>query len=330
MKTYLAAVIVPVYDTPAQILCRSLDSLLAASDEHVQLIAVDDGSGEETAALLDGYAGKGFSVFHQENGGVSSARNLGVGKADAEYLFFADADDTVRPGFPCALARRMKKDRLDVLISDITVLPDGRTETTGYAKDTVSDGGTLAADNDRLFSAFDLCYSVRMGFSAALIEREGLRFREDMAVSEDMVFNMRAIAAAERVEAVGESFYEYRLDCEDSATRRAFMPGYTDSMAAEYETASALFAFTDALRDRLAAFYMDFVFYNVVRNEKRGGRLTYERYREICETPMFRESILRLGPGHRCENAKAQILYRLRYYRKYKQPYRAVRTSPER
>ncbi|MBQ6165021.1 MAG: glycosyltransferase [Clostridia bacterium] len=325
MKSYLAAVIVPVYNTPAPILRRCLDSILAAADARAQLIAVDDGSDAGTAALLDEYENKGFLVFHKENGGVSSARNLGIDKADAEYLFFADADDTVKPGFPATLAERMKEVNLDVLISDITILPDGRTESTGYPKNTVTDGKALAKDDPALFSAFDLCYSVRMGFSAELIEKKRIRFREDMSVSEDMVFNMRSIAAADRVEAVGESFYEYRLDCGNSATRKSFMPGYTDSMAIEYKTASELFALTDALRDLLAAFYMDFVFYNVVRNEKHGGALTFERYREICEMPMFRESIGRLGPAHRCENPKAQMLYRLRYYKKYKLPYSAVK-----
>ncbi|MBQ6021175.1 MAG: glycosyltransferase family 2 protein [Clostridia bacterium] len=325
MSRYFAAVIVPVYNTPQQVLRRCLDSLLSAADERVQLIAVDDGSDEKTAETLEEYAQKGFVVYHKENGGVSSARNCGLDRTDAEYVFFADADDTVRAGFPVSFAERMRTDRLDVLISGITILPEGRTESTGYVKNVVSDGRTLAAGSERLFSGFDLCYSVRMGFRSDFIGRLGLRFREDMSVSEDMVFNMCAIAASERAEAIGESRYDYRLDCPDSATRRPFMPGYTDSMRIEYETAAELFSFTDSLRDRLAAFYMDFVFYHVVRNEKRGGMLTFDRYRAICEMPMFRESILCLGPNHRCENAKAQMLYRLRYYRQYKLPYGAVK-----
>lgn len=325
MSRYTAAVIVPVYNTPEQILRRCLDSLLPAADGGAQVVVVDDGSDETTAAILDRYSEKGFSVFHKENGGVSSARNLGLEKVDADYIFFADADDRVKPGFPMRLAERMRLDALDVLISDISILPDGRTESSGYPKNAVADGLSLAARNDSVFSGFDLCYSVRMGFSAQLVEKRGLRFREDMTVSEDMEFNMRAIAAAERVEAVAESYYEYWLDNADSATRKPYMPGYTASMEAEYRVACEYIAVTEPLRDRLAAFYMDFVFYNVIRNEKRGGTLTLARYRELCEKPMFRESILRLGPAHPCENPKAQTLYRLRYHKKYMLPYSAVK-----
>ncbi|MBR1811943.1 MAG: glycosyltransferase family 2 protein [Clostridia bacterium] len=316
-----ATVIVPVYNTPNALLDRCFASLKHCGQD-IQIIAVDDGSAPETAAYLDTF--QNIQVYHKPNGGVSSARNFGLSKAAGAYVFFLDADDTVTQAFPYAMLALMEERRLDVLISDITILPDGRTEHTGYPKNAVMPGKELAANNVLLFSAFDLCYSVRMGFSLPFLRERELKFRTDMTVSEDMVFNMQAIAAAGRVMAVGESYYEYRLDYAESATRKKYMSGYTDSMAREYETAAALFAFNGDLARQLAAFYMDFVFYNVVRNEKNGGALTYARYAQLCEKPMFRESIQYLGANHPCENAKAQLLYRLRYHRKYRLPYQAA------
>ncbi len=327
MSAYFATVIIPVYNTPEPLLRRSLGSYFKSigASELVQTVIVDDGSASETAAVLDSYAGDHVFVYHKQNGGEASARNYGMERASGEYLFFLDSDDAVKEGFPLRLAQRMKEDSLDVLISDITILPADRTERTHYPKNVVASAAELAEKNPSLYSGFELCYCVRMGFSAELVRRHALTFREDMTVSADMAFNMQALSRAARVEAVEGSFYEYWLDYSESATRQKVIPRYTESMATEYEIARGLFAFNDDLKTQLAAFYMDFAFYNVVRNEKRAGTLDFKRYRTICDMPMFRQSIRLLGAGHACENRKAKILYLLRLLKCYRVPFRSVK-----
>ena len=95
------SVIVPVYNTEKW-LVRCLDSILAQTFTDFELLLIDDGSTDGSSAICDEYAGKDsrVRVFHKPNGGVSSARNLGLDNAKGRWIAFADSDDIV---YPCWL-----------------------------------------------------------------------------------------------------------------------------------------------------------------------------------------------------------------------------------
>lgn len=93
-------VIVPVYKAAAT-LDRCVASVLAQQvTGGLHCILVDDGSPDESGGLCDVWAARDprVTVLHQENRGVSAARNAGLAAADSEYLVFLDADDALRPG----------------------------------------------------------------------------------------------------------------------------------------------------------------------------------------------------------------------------------------
>ena len=88
------SVIIPVYNTE-KYLHRCIDSVLAQTYQDFELLLIDDGSKDSSGAICDEYAAKDarVRVFHKENGGVSSARNLGLDNAQGKYLMFLDSDD---------------------------------------------------------------------------------------------------------------------------------------------------------------------------------------------------------------------------------------------
>lgn len=90
------SIIIPVYNV-APYLRECLDSVLAQTFADWEAICVDDGSTDESGAILDEYAARDsrFRVFHKENGGVSSARNLALDNVRGEWVWFVDADDVV-------------------------------------------------------------------------------------------------------------------------------------------------------------------------------------------------------------------------------------------
>lgn len=92
----LVSIIVPVYNVE-KYLRPCLDSILAQTYANIEIILVDDGSKDSSGAICDEYAAKDnrIHVVHKENGGVSKARNAGIGCAQGEYLSFIDGDDTV-------------------------------------------------------------------------------------------------------------------------------------------------------------------------------------------------------------------------------------------
>lgn len=116
------SVIVPVYNAEAYI-HRCINSLLAQTFDDFEVILVDDGSLDGSGAICDDYARKNsrVRVFHKENGGVASARQLGVDKARGEYTIHTDPDDWVEPTMLEELYYRAKTETADMVICDFFV-----------------------------------------------------------------------------------------------------------------------------------------------------------------------------------------------------------------
>lgn len=98
MDTPLVSVIVPVYKVE-EYLERCVDSILAQTYFNLQVILVDDGSPDACGKICDNYGEKDprVLVLHKENGGLSSARNAGLDRAEGEYIAFVDSDDWIEP-----------------------------------------------------------------------------------------------------------------------------------------------------------------------------------------------------------------------------------------
>ncbi len=92
------SVVIPAYNNAAW-LPRCLDSLLAQTYPDLEIIVVNDGSTDDTMAVLDSYAAlhPSITVIHKENGGVTSARLRGVAEASGDWIGFMDSDDRIEP-----------------------------------------------------------------------------------------------------------------------------------------------------------------------------------------------------------------------------------------
>ena len=90
----------PVYKAE-KYLRRCVDSILAQTYRNFELILIDDGSPDNSGSICDEYMQKDkrVKVFHQENQGVSSSRNLGIEQAQGEWITFIDSDDWVDADF---------------------------------------------------------------------------------------------------------------------------------------------------------------------------------------------------------------------------------------
>ncbi len=110
----LVSVIVPVYNVEPY-LRRCIDSLVHQTLKDIEIILIDDGSTDGCGKICDEYAAADarISVVHQENAGLSEARNAGIDRAKADYLMFVDSDDWVEPKFceiPYTLAKEQQAD----------------------------------------------------------------------------------------------------------------------------------------------------------------------------------------------------------------------------
>lgn len=110
------SIIVPIYNV-APYLRKCVDSLLAQDISDYEIILVDDGSPDECPQICDEYAAthSRIHVIHQENAGLSAARNSGIAIAQGEYIWFVDSDDYVALNILGVLMDQIERDNLDVL-----------------------------------------------------------------------------------------------------------------------------------------------------------------------------------------------------------------------
>lgn len=92
MSNLLVSVIIPSYNYEKHI-AETIDSVLQQSYAPIEIIVIDDGSTDGTRSLIDSMKHPNLHYYYQENGGLSSARNLGIQKSKGTYLQFLDADD---------------------------------------------------------------------------------------------------------------------------------------------------------------------------------------------------------------------------------------------
>lgn len=93
------SIIVPVYKVPYRLLHQSIDSIINQTYKNLDIILVDDGSPDDCGRICDEYAQKDsrIRVIHQQNGGLSVVRNVGVEAAKGEWVSFVDGDDWIEP-----------------------------------------------------------------------------------------------------------------------------------------------------------------------------------------------------------------------------------------
>lgn len=113
----LISIIVPVYKVEPY-LRECIDSILAQTYRDFELILVDDGSPDRCGAICDEYAAQDsrIRVVHQENGGLSAARNTGLEIAAGDYITFVDSDDVVHPEYLSFLFEILCKTGADISI----------------------------------------------------------------------------------------------------------------------------------------------------------------------------------------------------------------------
>lgn len=116
----LVSIIIPVYNAEPYIR-RCLDSAARQTYKNIELIVVDDGSTDASAAICDEYAqsDKRIKVIHKANGGLVSARKAGIIQAAGQYTAYLDDDDWIEPHMYEDLVREITKHRADIVTSGL-------------------------------------------------------------------------------------------------------------------------------------------------------------------------------------------------------------------
>lgn len=104
----LVGIIIPVYNVEKYIR-RCLDTVISQTYKNIEVLLIDDGSSDSSYSICQEYSKKDnrLKLLHKENGGVSSARNIGIDVANGKYISFVDAGDWVEPDYIEMLIKTM-------------------------------------------------------------------------------------------------------------------------------------------------------------------------------------------------------------------------------
>ena len=226
------SVIVPVYNAE-KYLCKCVDSIVAQTYPNLEILLIDDGSTDKSPEICDEYQkrNKIIKVIHKKNGGVSSARNVGIEISTGKYVCFIDADDYVESNFIKAL--------IDSCFCDCDLVISGMIYDFGKKKTKSSIEKDIAVSLYEFKNLFDKLYKMCLTNSpwAKLYNKNllnGLAFDESVSLGEDLLFNYLYLNKCKNIFISQYSGYYYNRTNNYSATKK-YSPEYMLCLTKCYE-----------------------------------------------------------------------------------------------
>ena len=214
----LVSIIIPVYQAK-EYLNKCIESVISQTYSEWEMILVDDGSTDGSDIICDEYANKynKIKVIHKSNGGASSARNAGIDASIGNYIMFVDSDDYIDP-LLCEDLVNYIEDETDIVISGFVEDYGGKRRINKLCSEEKC---TVRQFKER----FSFYYKSALLNSpwAKLYKADilkNVRFREDILIGEDFIFNLECYNSAKNITFVPVAGYYYNLFNNDSATKK--------------------------------------------------------------------------------------------------------------
>lgn len=214
----LISVIVPVYNTE-EYLERCVDSIINQSYKNLEIILVNDGSTDRSGFICDDFKKKDsrIKVIHKENGGQSSARNLGLEKVTGEFITFVDSDDWINSKIYEKCLEVFKKENSDVVdFRPVYTTGETRKNNTDAHYSTISGTENILYDylyrGQKELCPFSVCRKV---YKSNLFKNT--RF-PDGKINEDIITNFMILEECNKLTHIDYIGYYYYQDHKQSTT----------------------------------------------------------------------------------------------------------------
>lgn len=210
----MVSIIIPIYNVE-QYLSQCIESIITQTYTDFEVLLINDGSTDKSGEICDNYALKDsrIHVFHKKNGGVSSARNVGIEHATGEWINFIDSDDWISPDY-------LEKLMQDTPIADLTFWgftihnPDGSqteykpTEQNAYGKKNIESVLAYLKQNQQQIEY--LGYTWNKLFKTSIIKEKKIRFIENLSTREDEIFTLSYASQINSIKVKSSLSYNYR------------------------------------------------------------------------------------------------------------------------
>lgn len=274
----LLSIIVPFYNTE-DYLNECIDSILMQDFHDYELILVDDGSKDNSGYIADEYASvyDCIRTIHQENKGVSAARNTGMRSAKGKYLFVYDGDDILSEGSLKEAMERITARDADMLFGGYSYFEDGTKEIVvpdllyrKPLKEAEEDIGKLSNLFTGNLPPWSMCRSI---VRAEVIFQNGLWYDTSLIAAEDCDFFMKLCGVVRQVCIMERPLLCYRIARQGSIMTQMDLKKVAD-IGKVYQKWQTYYESVGRGRDILHCFSNAY-FYTLLRC-RQGGQEIYQ------------------------------------------------------
>lgn len=210
----MVSIIIPCYNV-SRFVPDTINSVLSQEDSDWEVLAVDDGSTDETLTILRAFANKDrrIRVYHQENKGVSSARNLGLEHAKGDWIYFLDGDDIIEKEL-VKLLNSQSEDK-DMIVFDFLIEDQSEIKRI-YRVSSVANSLSRFLTNK---------LTILMGSHAMrnrFVSNHQLRFVADTCYGEDREFIAKALSCKPNINNIPKILFRYRRRDGSAMTDRQY------------------------------------------------------------------------------------------------------------
>lgn len=221
----MVSVVIPVYQSK-NYLAYCMESVLNQTYKNMEIILVDDGSDDGSEELCEKYSHGYSNIFciHQNNKGVSSARNTGIDKANGEYIVFVDSDDYIEPEYLAHAVWELENEQADMYLCGYqSVTRNGAVKEIKYYP-SINDGVWKRDEMNRivmrLFNSSTLHAIGTKVYKKSIIKKNGIRFNREWNYFEDIYFCLSYLAHCTKIAVQNKIMYYYRRDVCNSLSKQ--------------------------------------------------------------------------------------------------------------
>lgn len=220
MLEFEYSVIIPVYNAE-KTLCRCIDSIIDENRKNIEIILVNDGSTDSSLFICKQYSQKYDNIVtvDKENGGVSSARNIGIQAARGEYILFLDSDDYVSDNYFDVLNSIYTDSSPDLVIFGAQAVGGAEQKCqTGCFFENSPDG--IAMRIAQAMQEHNFSSVCNKAFKKNIILSCNITFDDKLAIGEDQLFLFEYAMNIASIKSVNDIIYNFDTSDKGSLSRK--------------------------------------------------------------------------------------------------------------
>lgn len=313
------SIIIPIYNSE-KYLRQCLNSVQSQTFADFEVLLINDGSNDNSGKICDEYAAKDtrIKVFHKENGGVSSARNLGIDEAEGEWICFVDSDDVLEENYLTTLVKSSVDSKADFIAQGFKKFGNGieKNMHLGVGLFSASDFRTLF--QIKKIQNFGFPFSKL--FRGEIIKKHQISFPISFSIAEDLAFMLMYLSKIQTIQLDAVHHYLYRQVDNSLSNRlrepsiyfnrynelkRIFKEEFNEVYIDLYNETHTFFSLKHTLGSALFQSILSLYFFRL----NKGSRLTYLQkinkedkalisdYKRSFRNPVFKFSLYLIEHG---------------------------------